>query len=71
MTKFGQWVADMRWAMNVKRARAWRRQLSFSRRLAFDKALRPPVSGGVIDYPDAVYHITIDDLTRAMIASAK
>ncbi len=67
---FAQWVADMRWAANAKRARKWRRRLSFSGRIAFDQAIRPKVKSGVIDYPDALYHITIDDLTRAMIASA-
>jgi hypothetical protein len=24
---FAQWINDMRWAMNAKRARAWRRKL--------------------------------------------
>jgi hypothetical protein len=68
----GQWINDFRWAMNVKRARAWRRRLSFSAREQFDHAMRPKLKdepGKVITYPDAFYHITIDDLTHAMIVS--
>lgn len=73
MTTFAEWVNDWRWAMNVKRARAWRRQLIFSQRLAFDKAIRPVIgdSYGIIDYPDAFYAITINDLCRAIEASYK
>lgn len=83
MNRFAQWIEDMRWAMNVKRARAYRRKLIFSKRLAFDRALRPiievPFKSSedddpkfcIIDYPDAFYHVNIDDLCRAMIASAK
>lgn len=56
--------------MNAKRARAWRRGLLFSQRQKFDDALRPSIgTNSVITYPDALYHITIDDLTRAMRAS--
>jgi len=70
---FAQWIEDMRWAMNAKRARAWRRNLSFSERRTFDKALRPPFPnepGLVVEYPDAFYHLSIDDLCRAMRASS-
>lgn len=71
---FAQWINDMRWAMNAKRARAWRRQLMFSQREAFDRAYRPRLGvrepGVVIDYPDAFYHTDIDDLCRAMAASS-
>lgn len=71
---FAQWINDMRWAMNAKRARAWRRRLMFSQRIAFDEALRPRLGprepGVVIDYPDGFYHTDIDDLCRAMAASA-
>lgn len=72
----GRWVADFRWAMNAMRARRWRRSLSFSDRIKFDDALRPrlppsPHDNGrrIIAYPDAVYHITVDDLIRAMFES--
>lgn len=67
--RFAQWVEDFRWAMNAMRARAWRRRLTFASRVAFDQALRPKLKydpGMVIDYPDAIYHITIDDVCRAM-----
>lgn len=69
MARFAQWLNDWRWAMNAKRARAWRRELGFSQRVAFDQSLRPPIkdeSGKVIAYPDAFYHTTINDLIRAM-----
>jgi hypothetical protein len=70
---FAQWLDDMRWAMNVKRARAWRRKLPFSRRAAFDRALRHPlrrIPDTVVDYPDAFYAVSIDDLCRAMRVSS-
>ena len=73
MERFAQWVEDWRWAANARRARAWRRELSFSRRQEFDHALRPKIKGeqgAVIAYPDAIYHITVDDVCRAMIHSA-
>jgi hypothetical protein len=66
---FVQWINDWRWAANVRRARAYRRTLSFSQRAAFDRALRPKLSREretVIDYPDAFYYVGIDDLCRAM-----
>lgn len=66
---FAQWIEDRRWAANMRRARAWRRGLSFSRRRAFDEAIRPNVANDPrvgVAYPDAFYHITIDDLLRAM-----
>jgi len=67
---FVTYINDWRWAMNVKRARAWRRKCLFSQRLKFDAALRPKIGDGqVIDYPDALYHITIDDLCRAITES--
>lgn len=69
MMGFAQWVEDWRWAMNAKRARAWRRRMMFSQRKAFDDALRPPIRGAVIAYPDALYHISIDDLCRAIKAT--
>lgn len=63
----GHWVEDFRWAMNAMKARRVRRGLLFSKRLAFDKAIRPMTSDGVaIAYPDAIYHITEKDVTRAM-----
>ena len=74
MTRFGQWVNDMRWAMNVKRARAWRRKRTFSQRRRFDDELRPRLKDrfnhDVIAYPDAFYEVTVDDLCRAMIVSS-
>lgn len=73
---FAQWIEDMRWAANARRARAWRRRLSFSERQKFDAALRPRLPrpypderDDVIAYPDAIYHIKISDLIRAMTAA--
>lgn len=69
--RFEQWLNDFRWAMNVKRARAYRRTLMFSQRHTFDDELRPKLSGAVIAYPDALYHVEIDDLLRATMAAGQ
>jgi hypothetical protein len=56
--------------MNVIRARRWRRSLYFSQRERFDAEMRPKLErepGKVIAYPDAFYHVTIADLSRAML----
>ena len=67
---FAQWINDRRWAANLRRARAWRRTLIFSKRKRFDEELRPKLEpGAVIAYPDAFYEVTTDDLLRAMRAS--
>jgi hypothetical protein len=69
---FAQPLNDRRWAANVRRARAWRRDLSFSEREKFDTSLRPKLQrepGKVIAYPDAFYFVTIGDLLRAMSES--
>lgn len=62
-----QWIKDFRWAMNAMRARRFRRGLLFSQRAAFDRALRPLFRGEglVVEYPDAFYLTSIDDLCRA------
>lgn len=61
-----QWLADFRWAMNAMRARRWRREMLFSQRMKFDDELRPKVDEGRIAYPDALYHISVDDLLHAL-----
>ena len=76
MNRIGQWMADFRWAMNAMRARRWRRSLTFSARIRFDDALRPRLAREgsaqpVIAYPDAIYHIKVDDLIRAMWAGSE
>ena len=53
-SKFAIWAEDIRWMLNARSARAYRRKLLFSQRMKFDQALRPPVQGGVISYPDAL-----------------
>jgi hypothetical protein len=73
MSWLARWLADRRWASAVRHAREYRRELSFSQRELFDRKLRPRIKGEpdkVIAYPDAIYHITMDDLCRAMIAGA-
>jgi hypothetical protein len=40
-TKLGRWLSDFRWAMNAMRARRFRREVGFERRIRFDDALRP------------------------------
>jgi hypothetical protein len=67
-----QRINDLRWALNVMHARAYRRTLIFSQRKAFDDALRPSLEeshASVVGYPDAFYHVSIDDLCRAIVAS--
>lgn len=80
-TRLTQWLADFRWAMNAMAARRFRRKVGFERRIRFDDALRPRLgqherSDGVtyqdlIAYPDALYHITVDDVIRAMRTAAE
>lgn len=70
----GQWINDLRWAMNMKRVRAMRREMFFSERIKFDSALRPPIDGEpgvVVDYPDAFYHVTIEDIVRGVTRSRR
>lgn len=72
MDSFSQWLNDMRWAMNMKRARSFRRKLIFSKRQKFDDALKPMTkNNSIIAYPDAIYNITINDVCRAIIESVK
>lgn len=71
-SKLAWWINDLRVALNVGRARRFRRGLGFSARMRFDDALRPRLDKpNVIAYPDAIYHITVDDLIRAMEASTR
>jgi hypothetical protein len=64
--RFSQWMADFRWAMNVMRARRERRRMLFSCRMRFDDALRPRTKdGATIAYPDAIYHIKVDDFAKS------
>lgn len=70
---FATWIENRRWSANMRRARNFRNSLPYSARLRFDRALRPErtlsASRYVIDYPDAFYHVSIDDLCRAMKAA--
>lgn len=68
---FGAWIARKRWLANVERAKLYRETLSFSDRQVFDANLRPQPDGteyGALQYPGAIYHITIDDYCRAVTA---
>lgn len=72
---FAQWIEDRRWAANVRRARSFRRGLSFSQRETFDTALRRRLPrpyhderDDIVAYPDAFYFVTIKDLCRAIAA---
>jgi len=69
VSALGQWIEDLRWAANMIRARRWRREIGFSARIRFDNKIRHPVEGGVIAYPDAFYHVEIEDLCRATMES--
>lgn len=60
---------DDNWATIMERVRRVRRELSYSRRLRFDLAIRPHLeSGHVIEYPDAIYYVTWSDVDRAEAA---
>lgn len=62
---------EIGWLSLMAEVYAVRSSLLFSQRLRFDKALRPPIKGEalmVIDYPDAIYHITDIDVARAKAA---
>jgi hypothetical protein len=63
------WMENFRWAMNAMRIRRIRYDLTFSQRIAFDAELRPHVQGGRIAYPDALYHVTVGDIIRALRAA--
>lgn len=58
-------LSDLRWMLNINRARRIRNKLLFSQRILFDSALRPMSEGSIIAYPDAIYNITSDDVIRA------
>ena len=66
-SRLAQWIEDLRWSANMCRVRRMRRELIFSRRRIFDDALRPEATvGTIIAYPDAFYHVRIDDVCRAI-----
>lgn len=64
-------LKNLRWMLNVGRAGYWYQRLSFAARLTFLNELRPIVEGGRIAYPDALFHITVDDVIRAATAAMK
>lgn len=67
MSELAEWISDWRWALSAREARRWRRKLPFSQRALFDREIRPRLDAEtVIAYPDALYHITADDVIRAM-----
>jgi hypothetical protein len=73
-----QWLADLRWAMNVMRARRWRRSLSRDQRSVFDVEIRPYLFNALgyetaipVSYPEGFYQVRIEDLVRAIKSSAK
>lgn len=54
------------WLRLMARVTAIRDGLYFSRRLKFDDELRPKFTDGRrIAYPDAFYHLTEEDVSRA------
>ena len=70
-----QWIEDMRWAMNMKRARAFRRALPPASREVFDDSIRHMFQSDDMAYavsmtnPEAFYRTTTNDVLRAMIVS--
>jgi hypothetical protein len=66
---------DLGWAVQMFRARRFRRSLSFSGRERHDSLLRPILAGSdgrksIIAYPDAIYHARPLDFARARDFSA-
>jgi hypothetical protein len=56
---------DLAWAWRMLQARRIRRGLIFSRRKAYDDALRPSAGSSIIGYPDAFYYVQKHDMMRA------
>lgn len=64
-----RWIDDWRWALQMRKVRALRRDMTFSTRHCFDDELRRPIDGIEsalrIAYPDAIYHARSADFRRA------
>jgi hypothetical protein len=58
MTGLALWLNDVRWMLNMRRARRFRRELSKEQRDLFDSVF--------FSYPAACYNITIDRFLSAM-----
>ncbi|MGE3645464.1 MAG: hypothetical protein AB7F96_16570 [Beijerinckiaceae bacterium] len=54
-----------RWLYALIVARRVYKRLIFHRRQLFLVELRPQTEGGRIAYPDAIFHITAEDVRRA------
>lgn len=70
--RFAQFLDDLRWALTLFHARRWRRGLGYGQRVKFDDAFRPYVrgeSGTVLLYPEAIYHVSFDNLDNAIFRS--
>jgi len=68
--RFFDFIRDFIWSSHMRRARRFRRGLTFTQRRVFDDALREPnVVGGMCDYPDIFFQITGDNLRSAMTAA--
>ncbi len=65
----GDTVVMLEWLSVVGRAQHFRRTLTFSQRQIFDNELRPVAVGVQVAYPDAFYHLKLDDFYRAMKAA--
>lgn len=62
---------DVAWAWRMLRIRRIRRGLLFSRRMAYDNALRPSTGSDVIAYPDAIYYVHTRDMIRAAVSAER
>ena len=59
-------MTTLRWLYACWLAQRYASSALFGRRQRFLESLRPPVTGGVIAYPDAWLHITPADVRRAI-----
>lgn len=78
MGKRNDFFRDLRWLLNMWRARRVRDNLGFSARVKFDNELRPRLGiqsitepEQVIAYPDALYYVEWKDVRRAILCSAR
>jgi hypothetical protein len=60
-------LEDLRWLLAMWSARRARRHMTFSGRQRFDDYVRPKTrDGATIAYPDAIYHLTGENVSGAI-----
>lgn len=62
-------LPPLEWSRLMIEVREYRAKLLFSRRMVFDREIRPVMSYGVMEHPAAIYHIERVDFDRARRAA--